>query len=281
MKNFKTNKTIDRLNQMIDNAINGNPIENTFDETKVSALETKLNHYLAITQTNRRQLEEEKWRINHLISDISHQTKTPLANILLYSQLLSESELCQEDSLCVNALIAQTEKLNFLISSLIKSSRLEAGVISVSPAVQHVQPLLDSIVEQIQARALKKEIQVTCLQTQLSAVFDSKWTAEALFNILDNAVKYTPSGGSVTITTISYPLFCRIDISDTGIGICEEDTPKIFSRFYRSSAVNKAEGIGIGLYLAREIITKENGYIKVSSQLGSGSTFSIFLPMKN
>ena len=95
---------------------------------------------------------------------------------------------------------------------------------------------------------------------------------------MDNAIKYTPQGGKVRVTVQAYELFCWIDISDTGIGISEDEIPKIFSRFYRSSAVSQEEGVGIGLYLTREIITMQGGYIKVSSEPDKGSCFSVFLP---
>lgn len=281
MNIFNADKIMDRLGQMIDNAIDGKPIESAFDETKMSALETKLSHYLAMTGTSRAQLAEEKTQINELISDISHQTKTPIANILLYSQLLEESDLSEKDKICVNSLVEQAEKLKFLIASLVKASRLETGIISVSPKLQPVQPLLESILGQVMAKAERNNINVTSKNTNVCAIFDMKWTSEAIYNIMDNAVKYTPAGGSVSVSVIPYQLFCRIDICDTGMGISENEQPKIFSRFYRSPSVNDAEGIGIGLYLTRKIVTSEGGYIKVKSEIGKGSTFSVFLPMKN
>ena len=113
--------------------------------------------------------------------------------------------------------------------------------------------------------------------TDAFAVFDSKWTAEALANIVDNAIKYTEHG-TITISAVSYEMFARIDISDTGSGIPESEQAKIFARFYRSNSVQKQEGVGIGLYLARQIISGEGGYIKVASVPGKGSTFSVFLP---
>ena len=113
--------------------------------------------------------------------------------------------------------------------------------------------------------------------TDISAAFDMKWTAEALANIVDNATKYTEHG-TITISAVSYEMFARIDISDTGTGIPESEQAKIFARFYRSNSVQKQEGVGIGLYLARQIISGEGGYIKVASVPGKGSTFSIFLP---
>jgi signal transduction histidine kinase len=113
-----------------------------------------------------------------------------------------------------------------------------------------------------------------------TAVFDPKWTAEAVYNLLDNAVKYTPAGGKISVRAAAYELFCRIDVTDTGIGIAEAEQAKIFTRFYRSPAVAETEGVGIGLFLTRQIVTGQGGYVKVSSAPGKGATFSVFLPRK-
>lgn len=278
---FKANKVIDRLNKMIDNAIEGRPIENGFDESKLSALETKLSHYLTANSATKIQLADEKSQINQLISDISHQTKTPLANILLYTQLLAESELSDYDQNCVAALTQQAEKLNFLISSLVKASRLETGIITVTPTNNNVANMLETVIEQATPKAIGKNIALTVDSRDVEAVFDPKWTVEALYNIVDNAIKYTSSGRSVQLSVTPYQLFCRIDVADTGLGISEDETAKIFSRFYRSQEVTDKEGVGLGLYLAREMITAQGGYIKVKSRLGTGSVFSVFLPIKN
>ena len=176
----------------------------------------------------------------------------------------------------VEALYKQSEKLRFLIDSLVKLSRLENGIISLSPQQAALQPLLESVVEQYAAKASEKGLSLQLQDTNAFAVFD-KWTAEALANIVDNAIKYTEHG-TIRISAVSYELFERIDISDTGTGISESEQAKIFARFYRSNSVQKQEGVGIGLYLARQIISGEGGYIKVASVPGKGSTFSIFLP---
>ncbi|MGG7165293.1 sensor histidine kinase [Clostridium ihumii] len=280
MNIFKVNKVMDRLNEMIDNAIDGKPIESSFDETKMSSLETKLAHFLTMNSTTKDQIAEEKAKINELISDISHQTKTPLANILLYTQLLAESDLSEQERKCVHLLMEQSEKLNFLISSLVKTSRLETGVISVSPKLNSIEKLLDNAIKQANTKAEAKNIELTVEKKEIYAMFDLKWTAEALYNIIDNAIKYTPCGGNVSISTTAYQLFCRIDITDTGIGMTEDETVKVFSRFYRGHLVNDEEGVGIGLYLAREIVASQGGYIKVQSKPQKGSTFSMFLPME-
>lgn len=281
MNMFGIDKIMNRLDKMIDNAMNGKPIENGFDETKMSALETKLSHFLAMNNATKAQLSEEKNRINQLISDISHQTKTPIANILLYSQLLEECGLPKKEKECVESLVNQAEKLDFLIASLIKTSRLETGILALLPSENMLQHTLDSVLLQAMPKAADKSIVLTCAATEIRAVFDPKWTAEALDNIVDNAIKYTPCNGAVSITVTAYQLFCRIDIADNGIGISEEDTAKIFTRFYRSSVVSNKDGVGIGLYLARKIVASEGGYIKVKSNLRQGSIFSVFLPMKS
>ena len=102
------------------------------------------------------------------------------------------------------------------------------------------------------------------------------WTAEAITNVLDNAVKYTPSGGIVGLEITEYPSYLRLDISDNGIGIPEEEQAKIFGRFYRGKQSAGIDGVGIGLYLTRDIVNKQNGYIKVASN-ENGTTFSLFL----
>jgi signal transduction histidine kinase len=276
----RVKKTLETIGEMLDTAIDGSFVEGVFDETAISAVEAKLARYLLICAVSSKNLLAEKDKIKGLISDISHQTKTPIANILLYSQLLSEYELPKDCIVCVKALSAQAEKLNFLISALLKTSRLETGIISVSPKPESIQRLLDEVEKQIRPKADAKEISVVIEDTKISACFDLKWTTEAVYNIIDNAVKYTENCGRITVKAIPYELFCRIDITDNGIGIAEDELSKIFTRFYRSAAVSNQEGVGIGLFLAREIVAAEGGYIKVSSRLGSGSTFSVFLPMK-
>lgn len=286
MNRWKADRIMDRLDQMIEHAMNGEAIETEFDETKMSALETKLAQYLKMNQTGKRELEEEKQRVHELISDISHQTKTPIANMMLYSQLLAEqseaSDLTDSQKDCIDALMKQAKKLDFLIASLVKTSRLETGIVSVKPKVQPIILLIDQVMEQIRPIAEQKKISLILSESDLDSVlvdYDLKWTTEALHNILDNAVKYSESGTKIQISVTSYQLFCRIDIADQGIGMREGDTAKIFTRFYRGEAVREQEGVGLGLSLAREIVSQENGYIKVASEWEKGSVFSVFLPL--
>lgn len=268
------------MDAMLSAAMDGSFSETMFDESLLSAVETKLAHYLSASAVSAQNLREEKEKIKELIADISHQTKTPITNILLYAQLLSEQALPEASQPYVAALNAQAEKLSFLIGALVKTSRLEAGVFQLQPKLSAIEPMLNTVLEQIAPKAAAKEITVACAETDASACIDVKWTGEALYNILDNAVKYTPEGGSIQIATTVYPLFCRIDVADTGIGIAEKEQAKIFGRFYRSPSVSETEGVGIGLYLARQIVSGQGGYIKVSSKRESGTCFSVFLPLQ-
>ena len=274
----RARRIMKNLNRMLDAAMAGTFAEQDFDESLLSAVESRFAHYLSANAISAQKLQEEKDNIKTLIADISHQTKTPVANILLYAQLLSEQELSPEGRDCAAALEGQVEKLRALVDALVKTSRLEAGILVLHPKAGLLAPMLEDVAAQFAPKAAEKGIALTLVPTDASAVFDPKWTAEAVCNLLDNAIKYTPAGGTVTVKVISYQMFCRINVTDTGPGIPEAERAKVFQRFYRSPAAYEAEGVGIGLYLARQIAEGQGGYIKVSSQPGWGSCFSFYLP---
>ncbi len=271
-------RLLKRLDDMLEKAITQGFTEEDYDESLLSAVETKLARYLASSTVSARNLQAEKDKIKALIADISHQTKTPLANVLLYAQLLSEQPLAEESRGCVTALEGQAEKLQSLIEALVKTSRLESGVLALHPQSASLAPMLEEAVAQFKPKAAEKQIALTLASSEGNGVFDPKWTAEAVCNLLDNAVKYTPAGGAVTVQTHCYELFCRVDVTDTGPGIPEEEQAKVFQRFYRSPANHQTQGVGIGLYLAQQIAEGQGGYIKVFSKHGRGAKFSLYLP---
>lgn len=283
MNPFRDRKTTEGLNRMLDDAIAGRFEEGNYDESELSKLEVKWKRYLTSSKLSAEKIEEERRSLKELITDISHQTKTPLANILLYTQLLGEQPLDDNIMEMVEEIRRQSEKLDFLIQSLIKTSRLETGTFQLSPEKGDMGKLAEEVKKMAEAKAeangiviktdITKEDGVSC-----QAVFDGKWTKEAVFNILDNALKYSPKGSTVSINVKSYELFACLEIKDEGMGIEEEEIPKIFGRFYRGKAVRNEEGVGIGLYLARQIVESENGYIKVISKPGKGARFQVFLP---
>ena len=275
---WKTRRTIKRLDDMLTAAINGTFSEKSFDESRLSSLESRLWRYLTASALSERNIQEQKDQISALISDISHQTKTPVANLQLYAQLLSEQPLTPQGKDCAAAISAQAEKLQSLIEALVKTSRLEPGILALHPQLGEITPVVERAVAQYAPKAGEKGIVLPTRQTEGSAVFDPKWTEEAVCNLLDNALKYTPAGGTVTVEVKNYELFSAIRVSDTGLGISEGEQAKIFGRFYRAPGAYQAEGVGIGLYLTRQIAEKQGGYVKVESTPGKGSAFSLYIP---
>ena len=274
-------RTVRRLDRMLSTAIDGGFGEESFDESAPSALESRMARFLNGSARSLRGVQRQRESIQRLLSDISHQTKTPLANLRLYSSLLMEEELTPRQREQAQVIFQQSEKLSFLIETLVKLSRLETDVLAVTPKSQPLSPLLERAASQAKAAAEQKGIALQLhlqQQAEMKALYDLRWTAEALGNLLDNAVKYTPPGGCIQVSATQYELFCRIDVHDNGIGIAEEEQAQIFGRFYRGRQVREQEGLGIGLYLAREIAQKQGGYLKLSSRPGQGSTFSLYLP---
>lgn len=266
-------KTLRRLDEMLEQAINGEFEEERYDETELSRLEAKWKRYLTASKMSMEQLNKNREGMQALVSDISHQTRTPLSNILLYSQLLCEQTESPEEKHLAEQIVRQAEKLEFLIQALVKMSRLESNVLVLKPQRQPVEPLLLEAMEEILPKAAKKKIHVKLqgnFSNNMKAVYDKKWTAEALGNILDNAVKYSPLESTVEVSVERFEFYVCISVRDEGIGISEEERAQIFSRFYRSAEVQQEDGIGIGLYLAREIVQKEKGYMKVLSKKGKG-----------
>lgn len=277
LMNRKQRGITERLGKMLEAAEAGRFQESGFDETVCSALESEMSDYLNASEKSMNAAAAEKEKIKTLIADISHQTKTPIANLLLYTELLEEREKDLGNREYLTAIRRQTEKLDFLIRSLIKMSRLETGIVTLHPKEQDVKDMLAETAASYREKAEKKGLKLYDRSERGTAWFDRKWTAEAVGNILDNAVKYTEQGG-IIIRTKRYELFTAVEVEDTGPGLLEEEIPEIFQRFRRGEAALEQEGVGIGLYLAREILAGEGGYIKVSSEKGKGSVFSLFLP---
>lgn len=258
------------------------PKQTIEEESLFYKINYRLGRLYEVMQENKNNIAKERADLQELISDISHQVKTPIANLKMINNTLLENEVPpQKQKEFLTAQASQLDKLDFLMQAMIKTSRLETGVISLEQKQQPVYDTLAAALGGILLNAEKKQIdvQVECPE-HLDARHDRKWTSEALFNILDNAVKYTPAGGQIHVSVEGWEMYVKIDIADTGIGISEQHQGTIFKRFYREDAVHDVDGIGIGLYLAREIVTLQGGYIRVVSEVGKGSTFSVFLLRK-
>lgn len=283
---LREKKLLRRLQEMLEDAVAGTFSEGKLMDTGISELESAMWRFLNDSQLSYVQLAEQKQRIQSLISDISHQTVTPIANIKIYAELLGEqqekwkagdSSVKEDIAEEIEAVIDQVDKLDFLIGSLVKLSRLENGILELEPKRCCIREVLSAINRQFQPKAQQKGITLVINDSGEEAEFDLKWTIEAVGNIVDNAIKYTPKGGTVSLHVVLYSMFLRLDVADTGIGIAEQEQASVFTRFYRSRKAAEQSGVGIGLYFAREVLRRERGYIKVSSEPDKGSVFSVFL----
>ncbi|WP_346879812.1 HAMP domain-containing sensor histidine kinase [Clostridium sp. UBA3061] len=251
------------------------------EDSIFSKLQSQTIKLTRILKAQNKQIEDDKNEIKSLISDIAHQLKTPLTNLKMYGEFLQYDNLTEEERRDFQeTIMVSLNELSFLVESMIKMSRLESGVIQLKPCYESLNETILLAIGQIRKKAQFKNIILELNEKEkVTILHDRNWAIESVFNILENAVKYTKENGVINISIQSYEIFARIDIEDNGIGISEEELPKIFSRFYRGKNVGDVEGIGIGLYLTREIISKQGGYIKVKSKK-QGTVFSIFLPIK-
>ena len=271
----------DDLCETLDALLSGRQPENyqPYEDSLTAKVQGKLMQYFDIMSEGKRQSQQDKQVIQSLVSDISHQVKTPIANIKMFTNILQQHQLPPEKQAeFLRTMEGQIDKLDFLMQSLIKMSRLETGTFVLHPQEGRLADTIALAMSAVWAKAEAKEISLSAdCDSSICVQHDPKWTAEALGNILDNAIKYTLPGGSVTVSVRPWQFYTRVDIADTGIGIAEEHYNDIFQRFYRDPQVASQEGVGLGLYLANGIITRQKGYISVKSKVGKGTTFSVYL----
>ena len=279
-KNY-INDILTKLSDMLATISDMNETEvfSMIDDSIFSKLQHQTLRLINILKSQNKKMEYEKNEIKSLISDIAHQLKTPLTNMKIYSEFLQDENLLEEDRIEFNKVIMLSlDKLCFLVESMIKMSRLESSIINLHKRPSEINESILSAITQLYKKAQLKNIKIEFSPKEnIKLNYDEKWTTEAIFNIIENAIKYSHKDSTIFINVEKYEIFTRIDIKDEGIGISEEEIPKIFKRFYRGSNVLNEEGIGRGLYLSREIVTKQSGYIQVKSYK-NGSIFSIFLP---
>lgn len=276
-RNRKMYRVIDR---MLDEVLDGEPVSvSDIREGEISALAGKTKRIQEKMELEIQHARKEKEQVKSLISNMSHQLKTPLAGLMMYRELLEAPDLPQEKrKQFLEKMKQQSEKLDWILKSLFKMVRLEQGAIVFEPGAYSLKETLLGAVNTIYAKAEKKNLQV-CAEpfADRSVLQHPKWTGEVFENLLENAVKYTQPGGEIHIRVNSMELYTQIQIQDTGMGIPPQEQTEIFKRFYRGKAAEYLEGSGIGLYLSRLILEKEKGYMTVSSAPGKGSTFSVFL----
>lgn len=276
-KNTRT--LIENLTTMIDEATKGTLKSRRSDGSVFSDLEVKMNQYLKICIVRNRRAKEKKDLIKSLIAEVAFQTQAPLANVKMYSDMLLEQEDLSEDNMKIAKRISnQSARLKTMLESLVKISILESGLNSITPKQQNMGGLLYEVKQELEPLAESKKISIQYKRKNIQAVVDYPWTVVAISYILENAIKYSNPESVVKMNIVQYDNYARVDITDNGMGIDYKETDAVFKRFYRGKEAQKQEGLGIGLYLAKHIIQEQCGFIKVSSMVGKGTMFSIFLP---
>ena len=255
-------------------------IEGELEDSLWGRTGTQLAKAGNVFQKKEEESVREKERVKGLISDISHQTRTPVANIKLYLELLGDEELSQSGQEFLGKIQGQMEKIDFLMQSMVKMSRIETGILQIHKEDKNLYETIRHAVATVVPEAAQKKIAlyVDC-EEEMFIRHDSKWTEEAIYNVLDNALKYTESGGKIHSQAERQELFVKLSISDTGKGIAPERQAEIFTRFYREPEVHDKPGVGIGLYLARTIMELQKGYIEVQSEVGRGASFRLYFPV--
>lgn len=285
-KNYHTKKEArlfaEKVEAALDAIVTGKEwtIEGELEDSLWGRTGTQLAKAGNVFQKKEEESVREKERVKGLISDISHQTRTPVANIKLYLELLGDEELSQSGQEFLGKIQGQMEKIDFLMQSMVKMSRIETGILQIHKEDKNLYETIRHAVASVVPEAAQKKIAlyVDC-EEEMFIRHDSKWTEEAIYNVLDNALKYTESGGKIHIQTERQELFVKLSISDTGKGIAPERQAEIFTKFYREPEVHDKPGVGIGLYLARTIMELQKGYIEVQSEVGRGASFRLYFPV--
>ena len=277
---YKSRKTYRSIDSLLDCVLNQERITlSDVQEGELSALVNKINRIQEVLGKQVELEESEKEQVKSLVSNMSHQLKTPLANLSIYTEILNSEDLDkQKKEEVAEKIKKQIDKLDWIIGSLAKMVKLEQDVIAFDAEGISIKKTLLDAIDTVYEKLEKKGILLVSEPYEDIRLFHNrKWTVEVFVNLLENAVKYTKRGGTIRIRVCPYEIYTEIQIIDNGCGIREDEITEIFKRFYRSREVEHIEGSGIGLYLSNLILEKEKGYMVVKSVYGEGSCFSVFL----
>lgn len=248
------------LSDYIDQALDGNLEITEFDEKELSKIKSKLIKFLYSNQVKEKKISTEKNKTKDLIADISHQTKTPITNLSLYINLLEDDPKDEY----LEIIKYELNKLKFLIQNLVKSSRLESDIISLQKHQANLKDIVDDVLREFKVILDEKDIRINLKEEDLIFNLDERWLKEAIHNLVDNAIKYSPNGSTINISVYKSYLNYNLDIENECKDLSEETLPKIFERFYRGKNSVSKDGLGLGLFIAREIIEKHGGNIRAS-----------------
>ena len=281
MFQFQNRKEMEALSEALEKLINGEEPETAgiSQDTLPSKVRSQILRLGEIMKAKDQALGKEKEEIRGLIADTAHQLRTPLANMESYLELLETMDWEEKER--ENYLLAlreSQEKIRFLTEGLIKMARLESRIIQIRKEARDLQETLLESILQVKKEAEEKHIEIRLEMTEgEQAPHDRQWLGEAVYNLLDNSVKYSEEYGQILMTVVRNEMFTEIRVCDWGRGIEEGEENLVFGRFYRGKNVSGEKGFGLGLYLAREIVHQHGGFLKLKRQ-EPGLSVSIYLP---
>lgn len=277
---FRKRKELEEFSHYMEQLLNDGKLD--FRAENKDMLPSKIRHqFIRLSEKiygNEKQLKKERDDIRELIAEIAHQMRNPLTNMESYLELLGETESETEREQYMDALKKTECKLHFLTESFIKMARMENRIIQITPKYSSLVPTILQSVLKVKKAADAKNIFIDVqIDEGLCVSHDSNWLEEAVFNLLENSVKYSPPDSTVKISAVRNEMYTRISVSDSGCGICEGEEALIFGRFYRGKGTEREPGFGLGLYLSREIVLMHGGFMKARRK-SRGLEISIFLP---
>lgn len=275
----KRDKSLREINKYLDKVNNGNyelKIEEN-GEDEISRLRNELYKTTILLRESAENSEKEKTNLSNSLADISHQLKTPLTSIRIMLDNIEENPNMDEKTRneFIEEISRQIDWISSLVVSLLKLAKFDAGSIVMQDKDINVKKLIDNVINNLAIMIDIKNIKIDeKIDEDVILRADYNWQLEALTNIIKNCIEHSKEDSSIKIEVENNSIFVKIKITDEGEGIAKEDISHIFERFYKSKQASE-NSIGIGLSLAKTIIEKENGYIKVDSELGKGTTFEI------
>lgn len=278
---FQRRREMEELSEALESLINGNDpgLEGLNEDTLPSKVKNQIQRLGDKMRGQEQALQKEREEIRGLIADTAHQLRTPLANMESYLTLLQNGAGDAKDQeFCIQAILESEERIRFLTEGFIRMARLENGIIQIRKETGKLQETILACILQVRAAAEEKSITVRLeMDEELEVSHDPRWLGEAVYNLLDNSVKYSPEHSEIVVTAEKNEMFVRIEVRDQGIGIDEGEESLVFRRFYRGNRATGSQGFGLGLYLAREIVMRHGGFMKLK-RLEPGLSAGIWLP---
>lgn len=272
----KRYEDIESLNDYLTKVLSGDDTDEIFDqkEGEISILKSNIYKTTTTLKYQKEMLSKDKKRMADAIANISHQLKTPLTSMMVMNDLLKDEEDKEKQKEFLSTQSNQLDRMNWLIQTLLKLSKIDAGTVSMKKETVMLSDLLKEVIRPFEIQMDLKSIKYVNTATDLTINCDKNWTIEAIQNIVKNCIEHMDEGGTLTIGSNDTNIYSEITISDTGSGISEDDLAHIFERFYKGKNAGK-DSVGIGLSLSKSIIESQKGDILVSSKEGEGTTFVI------